>query len=128
MKIVYTALFVSDIDKLKHLFNSIYTNKFYHHSTIEFGAKDLDDIEIGKKHKIKIVGRLTTNKIDCLVINNPKSSNKFPHITLSTNVGIKPFESNVELEKHNDEIEYLDTSIYIEMVEGYFNGVSDIIK
>jgi hypothetical protein len=47
---------------------------------------------------------LTTDKVDVLVVENPNSDNKIAHITLATAEGIKPFESNSELQKNQDKI------------------------
>lgn len=55
-----------------------------------------------------IIGRLITDKVDVLVVENPNSINKIPHITLATAKGIKPFESNVELENNVNSIQPLD--------------------
>ena len=91
------------------MFPPVHPNLFYHHSTIEFKPKDLSNIEFGVKKEMKIIGRLTNDKVDVIVVESPKSKNKYPHITLSTAEGIKPFESNTELEKHSDEIYWFKT-------------------
>lgn len=126
-KIVYHALFVDDINKLKNMFPPIHTNIFYHHSTIEFSPKDSTNIEIGKKYTIAIIGRITTDQVDALLVENPKSKNKYPHITLSTADGVKPFKSNEAFEQNPLLIERFKTQLYIEMTEGYFDGQNDII-
>ena len=62
----------------------------------------------GEKLRLHIVGRLTNDVVDALVVENPNSNNPIPHITLATGDGIKPFQSNIELQNHRDEIEPLD--------------------
>ena len=82
-------------------------HKFYHHSTNKCGRQPFDERE-GEKLNLHIIGRLTTDKVDVLVVENPNSTNKIPHITLATDKGIKPFESNVELENNINSIQPLD--------------------
>lgn len=127
MKIQYHALFVDDIYALQRLFSPVYSNIYYHHSTIEFAPKDASNIEVGKKIKLEIIGRITTDKVDALLVVNPKSKNKYPHITLSTAEGVKPFESNAAFEKYPQLIKRFDTPVYINATEGYFNG-KDVTK
>jgi len=127
---IYSAAFVvkDDVWKLHQMFQPVHPNLFYHHSTIEFKPTDLSNIEFGVKKEMKIIGRLTTDKVDVIIVESPKSKNKYPHITLSTSEGIKPFESNTELEKHSDEIEWFKTPKTIYVVEGVFNGREDVIN
>ena len=127
MKIQYHALFVDDVNKLERLFPPVFSNLFYHHLTIEFAPKDASNIEVGKKVKLKIIGRIITNKVDALLVENDKSKNKFPHITLSTAVGVKPFESNAAFENSPELVRYFNEPIFIDATEGYFNG-SDVTK
>ena len=82
-------------------------NKYYHHSTNKFGKQPFDERE-GQKLNLHIIGRLITDKVDALVVENPNSNNEIPHITLATNNGIKPFQSNEELKLHRDKIQPLD--------------------
>lgn len=125
-KIIYHALFVDDVNKLKGMFPPIHTNVFYHHSTIEFSPKDSLNIDIGKKYNVAIIGRITTDQVDALLIENPKSKNIYPHITLSTAAGVKPFKSNEAFEQNSLLIERFKTPLYIDMTEGYFDGQNDI--
>ena len=125
--IVYTALFVNDINKLKEQFKPVHPNLYYHHSTNEFKPKDTYNLEIGKIYSMKVLGRLTTDNVDALIVDNPKSKNKYPHITLSTAVGIKPFQSNDEILNNLHKIEKID-DVYIDVTEGYFDGKNDITE
>lgn len=122
MKILYHGLFVNKVDKLKGMFPPVHPNLFYHHSTIEFGPKDASNIEMGREVNLPIIGRITTDRVDALLVDNPKSKNKFPHITLSTANGVKPVESNNAFEDHPDKIEMFTTPQYIETTEGYFDN------
>lgn len=124
-KIVYTAIFFSTSEVVAK-YPQTKENLFSHHSTIQFRPDGLGDLEIGKKITVNIKGRLTTDKVDVLVVDNPLSKNKFPHITLSTAEGVKPFESNSELETHSDKIVPLNDSI--QGIIGYFDGVNEVTR
>ena len=139
--VVYTAGFVKNIDELKEKYpqDEKYTNSFYHHITYDFLPVFNDDgdkittkgekiIEIGKEKEIKIIGRIKTDKVDALLIEDTNSSNEFPHITLSTADGVAPYESNTEIAKaiENGEVEKIEDTLII--VEGYSDGKNDIIN
>jgi len=104
---IFTANNVDNIKELMDKYPSELPNKFYHHSTNKFGRQPFDNRE-GNKEKLHIIGRLTTDKVDVLVVENPNSDNKISHITLATAEGVKPFESNKELENNQDKIQPLD--------------------
>jgi hypothetical protein len=122
--IKYHALFVNDSKSLMDFFPPIYDDIYYHHSTIQFEPKSTDNIEIGKVTKLKIIGHLTTTKMDILLVENPKSTNLYPHITLSTILGTPPAESNSEIKNNLDKIK--PVSLVIETIEGIHNGNSVI--
>lgn len=117
--IIYSAIFV-DKEKLLNKYPPIYNNVFYDHSTIEFKPMDISNIPVGKRGKLLIIGRLTTDNVDVLLVRNPFSKNEYPHITLSTNEGIKPFQSNEEIKNNLDNIIKLDDGI--SGIVGYFTG------
>ena len=121
---IYSGVFLStsEKEKLKKEFPPVHENIYYHHSTIEFKPKDISDIQFGVHKPYKIIGRITTDKVDALLIENPKSKNKYPHITLSTAKDVKPFESNKAFEENPDKIEYFDKPIIFYGTEGIFNG------
>jgi hypothetical protein len=120
---VYSAVFV-DTNVLIQKYGQVYENLYSHHSTIEFKPKDISNLPIGDPIEIKIIGRLTTDKLDVLLVDNPLSKNKYPHITLSTINGIRPVESNSEIEKNQKKIKPLNDSI--EGIIGYSDGVKKI--
>lgn len=126
--VVYHGVMVNDAVAFKKQFPPVHPNEFYHHSTIEFKPKNKGDIEVGKKENLKVVGRLTTDKVDVLLVENPKSKNKDAHITLSTAEGVNPFESNKEIENNRDKIVPITDGTTISGTEGYFNGSEDITK
>lgn len=117
----YTALFVTEPAKLLERFPPKHKNVFGHHSTIAFKPKSLDGIEVGKRWNVKILGRASDDKGDALLVENQKSRNKYPHITLSCAEGVGPIYSNELLERADKDgtIEYLEEPMFIEAVEGY---------
>jgi hypothetical protein len=122
MKIIYHGLFVDDMYNLQRMFAPVFPNLFYHHMTIEFAPKDASNIVVGRRVGLQVIGRLTTNKVDALLVEYSGSKNKYPHITLSTAEGVKPFESNAEFEKYPQLINRFGTSMIVATTEGYFNG------
>jgi hypothetical protein len=122
--IKYHALFVNDSKSLMNIFPPIYDDIYYHHSTIQFEPQSTDKIEIGKITKLKIIGQLTTSKVDVLLVENPKSINQYPHITLSTTPATPPVESNSEIKNNLDKIKPIN--LIIDTIEGIHNGKSVI--
>ena len=105
--VIFTAQNVDNPNELMAKYPSELPNKYYHHSTNKFGRQPFDKRE-GEKMTLHIIGRLTTDKVDALVVENPNSDNDIPHITLATNIGIKPFQSNEELKLYKNQIKPLD--------------------
>lgn len=123
---IFTANNVDDIEELKRKYPSTLSNKFYHHSTNKFGRQPFDSRE-GTKERLHIVGRLITDKVDALVVENPNSDNKISHITLATATGVKPFESNKELQLHQDKIQPLDDYVDTTFRNNMSNDVSKVV-
>jgi hypothetical protein len=108
--VLYTAV-VIDTKQVIDRFGQQHENLYSHHSTIEFKPSSIEGLEIGKVVNMPILGRLTTDKVDVLWVDNPYSKNEYPHITLSTAEGVKPFESNSELKKYIDQVKPVTGSI-----------------
>jgi hypothetical protein len=121
----YSAVFFNTAN-LEAKYKPVHPNQYAHHSTIEFKPADITGLPIGEERTIKIIGRLTTDKVDVLIVENPLSKNKFPHITLSTAEGVKPAESNSEIENNQDKIEPLDDTI--QGVVGIFKDGKEITE
>lgn len=119
-KIKFTALFVKDTEDLLKRFQPKHKKVFGHHSTVEFRPENLDGIEIGKEYNIKIIGRAFDEFGDDLLVENPKSKNKYPHITLSRGENAPPLYSNTLFDKAivSNEIEYF-TDEKVKVIEGY---------
>lgn len=112
--ILYTAYLLEDRAKevlSEILSNPIHPNVYGHHSTIAFGKNAVELPE--KLTTIKVIGRLTTDIADCLVVDSTDnlSINQVPHITLSIANGSKPVDSNMELFMHPDQIVYFDAPV-----------------
>jgi len=121
----YSAVFFNT-PKLVGKYKPVHPTLYAHHSTIEFKPADITGLPIGEEITIKIIGRLTTDKVDVLLVENPLSKNKYPHITLSTALGVKPFESNSEIENNLDKIQPLDDTI--QGVVGIFKDGKEITE
>jgi hypothetical protein len=70
---------------------------------------------------MKIIARVTDEKGDALIVENPKSKNAHPHITLSCADNVKPTYSNEMIERAYVEntLELFAEPVFIEVTEGY---------
>lgn len=127
--IKFTALFVKRPQDLLKRFPPKHKKVFGDHSTIEFDPKNLENIEIGKKYPIKIIGRASDEFGDDLLVENIKSKNKYPHITLSRGENAPPLYSKILFEKamSNNNIEYFNNE-EVEVIEGYSDNNNYIIR
>jgi hypothetical protein len=125
----FTALFVQDIEGLLKRFPPKHKKVFGQHSTIEYQPKNLAGIEIGKEQQIKIIGRAFDEFGDDLLVENPKSKNKYPHITLSRGEGAVPLYSNILFDKaiKSNTVEYF-TDEKVKVIEGYSDEEDNIIQ
>ncbi len=122
-EIKFTALFVKDVQGLLKRFPPKHKKVFGHHSTIEFQPNNLGEIEIGKEYSITIIGRAYDEFGDDLLVENPKSTNKYPHITISRSADAPALYSKILFEKAISfkNIEYFNGE-EVEVVEGYSDG------
>ena len=127
--IKFTALFVKDVQDLLKRFPPKHKKVFGHHSTILFEPENLDGIETGKEYSVKIIGRAWDEFGDDLLVENIKSKNKYPHITLSRGDNAPPLYSKILFEKAiaTKNIEYFNNE-KVEVIEGYSDGKNDILK
>jgi hypothetical protein len=128
--IPYTALFIIDQEKLFNMFPPKHIHVFGHHLTLEFDPSNFKSISVGKESKLKIITRISDNKGDALLVETDRSKKVHPHITLSCAEGIRRSYSDEMIEKafENNSVEYLDNSVEIAVVEGYFDGENDIVS
>lgn len=122
--VLYSAIFINKND-LINKYPPVHENIYYDHSTIKFNPGDISNLSVGENINLKIIGRLTTDKVDALLVDNSLSDNTYPHITLSTAEGIKPFVSNSEIENNQNKIVKLNDNI--NGVIGYCNKKMEII-
>ena len=131
-KIIYTALFVDSVRDLLVRFPPKHTKIFAHHFTIAFRPPTLEGIDIGKKHVLKIVGRIFDSKGDVLLVECPTITNKYPHITISCADNVAPAYSKELIEKFYESgqgfFENPDTNAEVSLTEGFFDGAEDIIS
>jgi GNAT superfamily N-acetyltransferase/predicted kinase len=123
--IIYTAVFF-DTNEIVSKYPQVHPNLYSHHSTIQFKPTDISNLPIGEEVNIKVIGRLTNDKVDALIVSNPLSINNFPHITLSTAQDIKPFQSNVEIENNQDKIKPINDNLIGTV--GYFDGKNEVTE
>lgn len=130
IKPYYTALFVKDISSLLEKYPPKHSKNYGHHSTIAFEPLSLDGIAVGAESKLKIIGRAHDEKGDVLLVENPKSNNAYPHITLSCAEGVSSVYSNQLIERamESNTVEYFVTPEEIDTVEGYSDGENIIIS
>ena len=123
---IYRAYQVDDVAALQEKYPSALPNKFYDHSTVSFGLQAFDDRE-GQQKTLRIVGRLTTDKVDVLVVDNPESYNQYAHITLATAPGVKPVTANEELEQHYGDIVPLDDYVNVTFRNAIDRNLSKVV-
>ncbi len=131
MKIIYEAFFIDEPEVLEELFPAVHLNKFYHHSTIAFKPESLSEPErLGEEVELKIIGRLTTDEIDALVVEPPFLMDRgFPHITLSTGLGVPPSRAKTAFrDRAGYLIKFFGSPQYVKATYGYFNGENVITK
>jgi hypothetical protein len=103
-EVIYTSIVLTEESKnfVLRKFKPVHKDIHCHHSTIEFRPKCVKDLNEGIEVSMKVTGILRTKNLDVLLVDNKLSKNKHPHITLSTAEGIKPFQSNAEIENNQD--------------------------
>jgi len=128
-EIEYTALFVDSPEKLLQMFPARHPKIFAHHSTNWYMPSSLEGLEIGKKSTLKIIGQAYDQKGFAVLVENTKSKNKFPHITISCSEGTAPVYSNELLEKamNDGSLEMFKGSLFIEVTEGYVDMDKNLI-
>ena len=121
--VLYSAHFVDNPDDLKKQFPPVHVQQYYDHCTIEFQPEDgRTGVYVGEKSILKIIGRVTTDRVDALVVVDSKSKNKNPHITLSVAEGVRPSESNAEIMRAMEEGTIESVSGEVSVTEGCHNG------
>ena len=129
-RVLYTALFVDSPDQLLSRFKPKHPQVYAHHLTLNYKPESIKDLEIGKKIELKIIGRVSDDNGDALLVETDlKTEGKHPHITLSCAEGFRPNYSNQMVEKAvlDGTAEYFDDVEYVETTEGYENGENKVI-
>lgn len=127
--VLYSAHFVDDAELLKRQFPPVHPNEYYDHCTLEFQPKyGRTGVCVGEKTELQIIGRVTDDKVDALLVSDPKSKNKNPHITLSTAEGVKPSRSNESIMYAMEEETVQKALGVVRVTEGYDNGKTVILE
>ncbi len=128
---LYTAEFVLDCDFLLNHFTPKHPNAFGDHCTIVFNPSvdEVVEVQLGKKKKLKIIGRVFDLKGDALLVEGSRSANKYPHITLSCANGTEPSYSNQMIPDAvtKGRVRYFSEPIEIDAIEGYATKSGEII-
>jgi len=135
-KVIYTGLFIDETAKAS-LLEQVpphFEKTFAHHLTLKFRPDDgIKGIELGSTRTLKLVGQVVDEEIGiqaCLVEPSTEvaTSNKNPHITISSREGVSPVKSNEAIDKAlaSGGIQLFESPIEIEVTEGFFDGTQVI--
>jgi hypothetical protein len=94
-KVLINAVVLDEasVRELNSRYPGIYPNHFSHHMTIDFG-KDYYPDNLGQEVTMTVDGYAKDDNAEAVHISGANSDNANPHITISTNSGIKPSYSN----------------------------------
>lgn len=128
-EIKYIGLFVDNPEKLLQMFPARHPKIFAHHSTNWYKPSSLEGLEIGKKIILKIIGQAYDKKGFAVLVENTKSKNKFPHITISCADDIAPVYLNKLFEKASKDgsLEIFKAPFFIEVTEGYSDFGDEVV-
>lgn len=119
-RLLFSAFLLTDTARnlIQAQFGAVHGTIFSHHCTVAF--RPAEPILDGLRHTIRAVGRLITDKVDCLIIDRATyfGLNEFPHITLSCAEGVSPVQSNWELASKAHLVQWFDTPVELETRTG----------
>lgn len=123
-KAIYTALFLENKESLVTKLSPVHPNVYGDHITTSFYPESVNLLELGGSTSLHIKGRLTTDKVDVLLLEESfeelyakgifdaidgnkgvKTRADIPHITFSTAEGVSPAESNVAIKDYFELLE-----------------------
>jgi len=128
MPVIYTAYMVKDSAELLVRFPPKHAVHYGHHCTIRFQPSrgDVAAITPGLATALNVLARIWDNKADVLLVEAPKSTKTFPHITISTRAGTPPAYADSLLERAlhaPDTVQYMPVDgVTVDVLEGYFDG------
>lgn len=127
--VLYSAHFIDEPEALKQQFPPVHPNQYYDHCTIEFQpAYGRTGVCVGEQSELRIVGRVTDEKVDALLVEDPISKNKNPHITLSVADGIRPSQSNESIMHAMEEGRVQQVSGSVRITQGYHTGSTVVLE
>ena len=127
--ILFTALFVNDINKLKKVYKPVHPNEHYNHIILMkknlFSKNYIDNFPIGKQKKIKIVGRYKSDRMDVLILEEGRLSqykNPFIVLSLADNVSMEEVHPALYEAGKSTKIKMYKSPRYVNTTFGYMNG------
>ncbi len=134
-QVIYTGLFLDPSVDIFEKINPVFEKKYEKdpHVTLAFRPKDgIDGTVVGKGVVVKIIGQVIDNEIgiQACIVEGSNSSNKNPHITISSKTDVSPVKSNEAIASAilNGSIIKFDEPIELTLTTGYFNGQTVITK
>ena len=120
--IVWLKLSQTSAEQLRQAFPPQYPNQFYDHVTLVFGAqKTLYEDLVGNHATIRVYAYAKNDEVEAVRVHTGALPDTYgvPHITLSTQKGIKPFASVMMLQgdHHETEIQPFELEGHIEFIE-----------
>jgi hypothetical protein len=107
-RIISNAIILDDASQgeLKKHFPGKHSNYSGHHITLDFGKNEYHE-DFGKKVQATVIGYANDDKADAVLVScgGTHCDNRFPHITISTEPGVKPVYSNELLAKGHEDVE-----------------------
>jgi len=128
-RFTYSGVFLTEESKRKifELVPPKFENIYADHLTIDFkpSIEQINKLKFGETVSLKIIGLSEDENAQALTVETNLSSNKNPHITLSTREGIKPFYSNELIEKNGSKP--LITPIVVQGIIGAVDNNGSIV-
>jgi|GraSoiStandDraft_4_1057263.scaffolds.fasta_scaffold337763_2 hypothetical protein len=119
----YTALFVNSPEELLEMFPAKHTRAHANHSTNWYRPTSLEGLEIGKESLLKIIGEVYDQNAFALLVENAKSRNRYPHITISCTEETSAAYSNDLFQRASidSSLKLFQVPLFIEVTEGYYD-------
>lgn len=119
--IVWLKLNDESINKLKAMYPPLYPNEYYHHVTLVFGTqRSLFEEIIGRDASVVVHAYARDQNAEAVRVHTNELPDTYgvPHITLSTQRGVKPFASVLMLQgdHHEEQVDQFELSGKVEFI------------
>lgn len=123
----YSAYFIDNPQDILKYIKPKHENVRLHHATISSNPSNIDDLPVGKKESLKVIGRCYDEKCDALLLSGVYSEFT-AHIVVSCAGGVEESYSNdlIKKCKSNDTVEYFNKPFYINATVGYNDHNRDV--